>query len=93
MLPPRLLDAAGIDRVEPELVDEAQGPSLALLAGSPATGSAMRAGVPLWRALLEQTHEVDVVERLDHRPPEPLADPHTLELSRWISGMLPSRLG
>jgi hypothetical protein len=34
----------------------------------------------LRRALLEQAREVDVVERLDHRPPETLGDPGALGL-------------
>src|SRR5882724_7519391 len=78
LLSPGVAQVTTVDRVEAELVDQAQhrGLRLGSIAGDRESDAARRGGRD---ALLEKAPGVDVVERLDDGSPELLRDPSAVE--------------
>src|SRR5690606_15258769 len=79
LVPPRVLEASGVHRIEAELVDKLHHlrAGVRRIAGD-GQGDAIRRA--LRPRLLDEVRRVDVVERIDHRAPEVLGDPHALDL-------------
>src|SRR5262245_21021138 len=78
LLPPGLVEPAGIDAVEADLVDELQDDRLrpGIVAGD---GQGDSPGASLRPAALQERFRVDVVERLDDGPAQVLLHPTALE--------------
>ena len=78
LLPPGVVQIAGVDRVKAKVIDQAKhrGLGVGRIAGDRESDAARRS---LRSAFLEKAPGEDVVERLDHRTPDLLRDPLAVE--------------